>query len=105
MSALFDLTGKTALITGASKGMGLSMATGLAEHGANVVISSRKQDELDTVAAQINEAVGRDCATGIASNIGTMAPPTKSLMTPMKKSCRPMCNPNCGWHAKPMHTW
>ena len=70
MSALFDLSGKTALVTGASKGMGLSMATALAEHGANVVISSRKQNELDAAAAQINEAAGRDCATGIASNIG-----------------------------------
>ena len=53
MSALFDLSGKTALITGASKGMGLSMATALAEHGANVVISSRKQNELDAAAAKI----------------------------------------------------
>ena len=70
MSALFDLRGKTALITGASKGMGLSMATALAEHGANVVISSRKQNELDAAAAKINDDIGRNCATGIASNIG-----------------------------------
>ena len=39
---LFDLTGKVALLTGASKGMGEAMAQGLAEHGAKVVISSRK---------------------------------------------------------------
>lgn len=70
MSALFDLSGKTALITGASKGMGLSMATALAEHGANVVISSRKQNELDEAAAKINDDIGRNCAIGIASNIG-----------------------------------
>ena len=44
---LFDLTGKVALLTGASKGMGLAMAKGLAEHGATVVISARKQDQLD----------------------------------------------------------
>ena len=37
---LFDLTGKVALLTGASKGMGLAMAKGLAEHGATVVISA-----------------------------------------------------------------
>lgn len=49
------------------------MATALAEHGANVVISSRKQNELDEAAAQINEAAGRDCAIGIASNIGEKA--------------------------------
>ena len=60
MSALFDLSGKTALITGASKGMGLSMATALAEHGANVVISSRKQNELDAAAAKINDDIGRN---------------------------------------------
>ena len=40
-TALFDLTGKVALLTGSSKGMGKSMAEALAEHGANVVVSSR----------------------------------------------------------------
>ena len=43
MSNLFDLTGRVALLTGASKGMGLAMATELAEHGATVVISSRRK--------------------------------------------------------------
>ncbi|MBU2980489.1 SDR family oxidoreductase [Lentibacter algarum] len=66
---LFDLTGKVALLTGASKGMGYEMALGLAKHGATVVISSRTQDELDAAAAQINEAVGGKRAHGIASNI------------------------------------
>ena len=42
---LFDLSGKVALLTGASKGMGEAMAEGLAEHGAKVVISSRKLDQ------------------------------------------------------------
>ena len=46
-TSLFDLSGKVALITGASKGMGKSMAEGLAEHGAKVVISSRKQDQCE----------------------------------------------------------
>ena len=67
---MFDLSGKTALLTGASKGMGLAMATALAGQGARVVISSRKQDQLDEAAAGINAAVGRDCATGIAANVG-----------------------------------
>ncbi|WP_240453903.1 SDR family NAD(P)-dependent oxidoreductase [Chachezhania antarctica] len=67
---MFDLTGKVALLTGASKGMGLAMAQGLAENGATVVISSRKQDQLDEAAAGINKAVGRDAAVGIACNIG-----------------------------------
>jgi NAD(P)-dependent dehydrogenase (short-subunit alcohol dehydrogenase family) len=70
MKKLFDLTGKVAVLTGASKGMGLAMATGLADHGAMVVISSRKQDQLDEAAAQINETVGADRAIGIACNVG-----------------------------------
>ena len=41
---LFDLTGQVALLTGASKGMGKSMAMALAEHGSKVVVSSRKLD-------------------------------------------------------------
>lgn len=57
-TTLFDLTGKVALLTGASKGMGLAMAQALACHGATVVISSRKQDQLDAAAAAINEACG-----------------------------------------------
>ena len=47
MSAnLFDLSGKTALVTGGSKGLGKAMARGLAEAGADVVISSRHEEEL-----------------------------------------------------------
>lgn len=65
---LFDLTGKTALLTGASKGMGLAMARELATHGATVIISSRKQDELDAAAADINAGGGK--AHGVACNIG-----------------------------------
>ncbi|QBF31909.1 SDR family NAD(P)-dependent oxidoreductase [Thalassococcus sp. S3] len=70
MSMLFDLTGKVALLTGASKGMGLEMAKGLAQHGATVVISARKQEQLDAAVAEINMAAGRDCAHAVACNIG-----------------------------------
>lgn len=66
---LFDLTGKVALLTGASKGMGLAMASGLAEHGATVVISARNQDQLDSAAAEIN-AKGAGRAIAIACNVG-----------------------------------
>lgn len=66
---LFDLTGKVALLTGASKGMGFEMAKGLAEHGATVIISSRTQDDLDAAAADINKHVGADRAHGVAANI------------------------------------
>jgi len=64
----FDLTGRIALVTGASKGMGRSIATILAAAGARVVISSRKQDDCDRVATEISEEVGR--CLGIASDMG-----------------------------------
>lgn len=64
----FNLTGKVAIITGASKGIGESIARGLAEHGAKVVISSRKQDAVDAVAASFKadglEAIGIACHVG-----------------------------------------
>lgn len=54
-SNLFDLTGKTALITGSSKGIGRAIAEEMARAGAQVVISSRKSDVCEEVAAAINE--------------------------------------------------
>lgn len=66
---MFDLTGKTALLTGASKGMGLAMAKALAAHGASVVISARKQDQLDAAAEEIN-SLGKGPAIGVACNVG-----------------------------------
>ena len=68
---LFDLTGKVALITGASRGIGAATAHLLARHGAHVVISSRKQEDLDTVAAAIHAAGGK--ATAIAAHQGDSA--------------------------------
>jgi NAD(P)-dependent dehydrogenase (short-subunit alcohol dehydrogenase family) len=67
---LFDLTGQVALVTGASKGMGKAMALALAEHGSQVVISSRKLDACEETAAEINAAVGAERAIAIACNIG-----------------------------------
>ena len=69
-TTLFDLTGRVALLTGASKGMGLYMAEGLAEHGANVVVSSRKLEQCEAAAARINEKCGRDAAIALSCNIG-----------------------------------
>jgi len=65
--SLFDLTGKVALITGSTKGIGQAIATRMAEHGAKVVISSRNQDACDKVAAGIRKA--GHTAIAIACNI------------------------------------
>ena len=58
--ALFDLSGRVALVTGGSKGLGKAMARGFAEAGADVVMASRSEDELKKidagVRATINEA-------------------------------------------------
>ena len=58
MSSLFDLTGKVAVITGASKGIGRAIAERMAEHGAKVVVSSRKQDGCDEVTNAIRAKGG-----------------------------------------------
>ncbi|HEX5356533.1 MAG TPA: SDR family NAD(P)-dependent oxidoreductase, partial [Aquabacterium sp.] len=65
---LFDLTGKKALITGGSRGLGLQMAHALGEAGAKVVISSRKSADLE-LAVQDLQAAGID-ARWIAADAG-----------------------------------
>ena len=71
--ALFDLSGQTALITGSSRGIGKAIAHRMAEHGANVIISSRKADACEATAAEINTAVGRHAAVVIPANIADKA--------------------------------
>ncbi|MBW4329394.1 SDR family oxidoreductase [Stakelama sp. CBK3Z-3] len=66
---LFDLTGKVAIVTGSSRGIGRAAAEQLAAHGAKVVISSRKQDACEEVATAINAAQGDGSALAIAANI------------------------------------
>lgn len=57
-SEIFDLTGKVAIVTGSTKGIGRAMVEGLAAAGASVVVSSRKQDLCDSVATEIRAATG-----------------------------------------------
>ncbi len=70
MTNLFDLTGKTCLLTGASKGIGKSMAIALAQHGGTVIISSRKIDVLKKTAEEINETIGEERVFPVAANAG-----------------------------------
>ena len=55
---LFDLTGKIALVTGGSRGLGLQMVRAFAEHGADIVIASRKLDACEAAADEVR-ALGR----------------------------------------------
>lgn len=63
---LFDLTGRVALVTGGSKGIGKAIARGLVEAGADVGISARHEDELNKAAAEISEGLSRRVATHVA---------------------------------------
>ena len=67
---LFDLTGKVALLTGSSKGMGKAMAAALADHGARVVISSRRIEQCEETADEINGRCGQQTAIAVACNAG-----------------------------------
>ena len=71
-SKLFDLTGKVALVTGSSKGIGKAIAEEMARHGAQVVISSRKADVCQQVADDLNAELKGEpgCAVAIPAHVG-----------------------------------
>jgi NAD(P)-dependent dehydrogenase (short-subunit alcohol dehydrogenase family) len=68
MSRLFDLSGKVAIVTGSTKGIGRAIAAALADHGAKVVVSSRDKDRVADAARELSEG-GRD-VLGIPCNVG-----------------------------------
>ncbi len=74
---LFDLTGKTALVTGGSRGLGRAMVLAFAEAGADVVIASRKIDSCEELAREVRERFGREampyaCHVGHWEQLGGM---------------------------------
>ena len=71
MNDPFDLTGKVAVITGSSRGIGRAIAERLAQRGARVVVSSRNQDICDDVAGSINAAFGEGSAIAVAASISS----------------------------------
>ena len=68
---LFDLSGKVALVTGASRGIGESIAQLLAAYGAHVIVSSRKQESCEKVVQAIKDAGGT--ASALACHVGEMS--------------------------------
>ena len=69
--SLFDMTGKVAVITGSTRGIGRAIAERMAEHGAKVVISSRKADVCEEVTKEINDEYGKGTAAAVAANISS----------------------------------
>lgn len=64
-AALFDLTGRTALVTGSSQGIGFALARGLAQAGADVVIHGRSEEKANAAAERISAETGRPVRTAL----------------------------------------
>ena len=77
MSDILDLTGKVALVTGGTRGLGYAMAHAFADHGADVIVASRKADACERVAAEIaakgRRSLGVPCHVGYWDQVTALA--------------------------------
>ena len=69
---IIDLSGKTAIVTGSTGGIGLAIAEGLARAGAKVTVTGRDQARVDAAVAKVHEATGKDHARGVVCDVGTV---------------------------------
>lgn len=107
MSSLFDVSGRVAVVTGSSRGIGRAVAERLAEHGAKVVISSRKAPACQVVADAINTAHGAGTAVSIPANISSKEELTNLVARAREafgKIDIAVCNAATNVHMGPMST-
>jgi len=105
--SLFDLSGKTAVVTGSSRGIGLAIVERMAEQGARVVVSSRNIEPCRDVAASINAKYGEGCAIAVAANISSKDHIARLVDETMRAFGRIdvlVCNAASNPHYGPLHT-
>jgi NAD(P)-dependent dehydrogenase (short-subunit alcohol dehydrogenase family) len=95
---LFDLAGKTAVVVGGTSGIGLAMALGLAEAGADVIATSRRQEQVDEAAAKIEE-LGRKTMR-LTSDVGDRASLQAVCDAALKEMCKVDILINCAGKIK-----
>jgi gluconate 5-dehydrogenase len=97
---LFDLDGRTAVVTGGSRGIGLQMATALGEMGARVALTARRQDELDQARAGLERA-GVECLTisGDLADRGAITRIVDAAMAAWGQIDILVNNAGCNWAA------
>ncbi|MBV1698259.1 MAG: SDR family oxidoreductase [Hyphomicrobiales bacterium] len=105
--SLFDLTGKVAVVTGSSRGIGRAIVERMAEQGAKVVVSSRNLEPCQEVAAAINQKFGAGRALALAANISSKEHLQRLVDETLRTFGRIdvlVCNAASNPHYGPMHT-